>query len=183
MSKFFTHNEALKFLASFEELSELPIKEGKLMKVKLQKDDPDIKGKAFDELLEKRNNLLKPFIEKGLINKKLVDPREMDDALREGIGKPNRMQASFNNPKSVISDYILKSVVGRLLTIIDGIGLSDKQGNAIKDQVKKEIWGMERSHLPEETFVKMVSNTEIAYFSGMDVLSPEETGQDVLLES
>jgi hypothetical protein len=40
----------------------------------------------------------------------------------------------------VIEDYLISRLEGRLLTMIESIGLKDTQEKAVKDLVRSEVW-------------------------------------------
>ena len=52
---------------------------------------------------------------------------------------------SANNNKSfghgyVVPQHVLDRITGRVLTLVEGMGLKDGQERAIKDLIKQEIW-------------------------------------------
>lgn len=46
-----------------------------------------------------------------------------------------------DNTPLLMKGWLFKELEGKLLTIIEAMGLSDKQENAVKSYVRKAVWG------------------------------------------
>lgn len=52
----------------------------------------------------------------------------------------SKIEANFNTPIESVVSSDFSHLEGRLLTLIEGMGLPEKQENAIKSQIKSNLW-------------------------------------------
>ena len=59
----------------------------------------------------------------------------------------------------VIPEHQVSSLIGKLLTLVETLGLQEKQENSFKDIVKQAIWGSVRDNKPVDSeLLTLVNN-------------------------
>ena len=75
------------------------------------------------------------------------------------------------------SEEALNNTIGRILTLIDTVGLPERQEKALKDQIKRLIWEIDKVPLMGE-LVERVEKIQFTYHPAEDLKSLKELGQD-----
>ena len=75
------------------------------------------------------------------------------------------------------SEEAINNTIGRILTLIDTVGLPEKQEKALKDQLKRLIWELNKVVLPQQLAEK-VDEIQITFYPSEELKSLKQLGQD-----
>jgi hypothetical protein len=80
------------------------------------------------------------------------------------------------NNKFVTSSDAIKKVEGKLLGMVEALGLEAQREKAVKAIVRQDVWSLDRVLMMEELFKKVIEPITTTYYPAEDVKSSKELG-------
>lgn len=72
----------------------------------------------------------------------------------------------------------IKRIEGKLLTLVETLGLPQSQEKAVKDQVRQTIWSLDKVLIIEEKILEHLRKIQETRYPAESVMSLEELGYD-----
>lgn len=82
----------------------------------------------------------------------------------------------MNNTKYITSDDAIKKVEGKLLGLVEALGLEEKRESAVKAMIRQDLWSLGKVFFLETKFEELRGGMT-TYHPAEEIMSNEELGQ------